>query len=45
MSIANLDGSSVSIFFTLSVRNNLKLVVRYIEAYRQKRENELIALK
>ena len=44
MSIANLDGSSVSIFFTLAVRNNLKLVVRYIEAYRQKRENELIAL-
>ena len=34
----------MSIFFTIAIRNNLKLVVRYIEEYRKKREKELIIL-
>ena len=34
----------MSIFFTIAIRNNLKLVARYIEQYRKKREKELIIL-
>ena len=34
----------MSIFFTIVVRNNLKLVARYIDEYRRKKENELIVL-